>query len=184
MAYSDYGGYAYRNGIRVEERSDCVLSPEGLRSTPGQWPGWTIEEGRAGGSYHAVLGDGPIFVTMYKQSSILIFNKGEEIKYSEQRRSPELLGGYKDSVYIDVPENSTQWIKVHGHTIEIRYEYSDNYYSYVRVIQPDETVWLGFSGYGVGAGLEDCGYGFSTQEQEERLFAAFSKPAREERDAD
>ena len=29
MAYSDYGGYAYRNGKRVEARSDATISPEG-----------------------------------------------------------------------------------------------------------------------------------------------------------
>jgi hypothetical protein len=29
MAYSDYGGYAYRNGKRVENRSDCTITPEG-----------------------------------------------------------------------------------------------------------------------------------------------------------
>ncbi|VTR95113.1 unnamed protein product [Gemmata massiliana] len=56
MASSDYGGYAYRNGRRVEEWSDAVLSPDGIQSTPGGWPGWTIEAARSGGSYaQAVL---------------------------------------------------------------------------------------------------------------------------------
>ena len=29
MAYSDYGGYAYRNGERVRERSDYTITPDG-----------------------------------------------------------------------------------------------------------------------------------------------------------
>ncbi len=36
MAYSDYGGFGYRNGEKVIERSDAVLTPEGMKSTPGQ----------------------------------------------------------------------------------------------------------------------------------------------------
>lgn len=35
--------------------------------------------------------------------------------------------------------------------------------------QPDGVVWTGFSGYGVGAGLEDAGYGYSTEEREDKL---------------
>ena len=34
--------YAFKNGARVKERSDAVFSPEGIKSTPGQWPGWTL----------------------------------------------------------------------------------------------------------------------------------------------
>jgi hypothetical protein len=30
--------------------------------------------------------------------------------------------------------------------------------------QSNGTVWHGFSGYGVGAGLEDAGYGYSTND--------------------
>ena len=39
MAYSDYGGYGYKNGERVEDRSDAVISPE-VTSIPGMYPGW------------------------------------------------------------------------------------------------------------------------------------------------
>lgn len=79
MAYSDYGGFAYRDGALQEDRSDVVLTPDGLKATPGMWPGWVLEEGRAGGSYHVVLGDGPIFVTLYKQSSFGIHRLGEKL---------------------------------------------------------------------------------------------------------
>jgi hypothetical protein len=41
MAYSDYGGYAYRNGKRVEDRSDATISPDGdVFGSPGIWPGF------------------------------------------------------------------------------------------------------------------------------------------------
>lgn len=39
-----------------------------------------------------------------------------------------------------------------------------------------ETFWHGWSGYGVGAGLEDAGYGYSTDEREERLWELFEHP--------
>ena len=45
----------------------------------------------------------------------------------------------------------------------------DNYYVYARLTQPDGNVWHGWSGYGVGAGLEDAGYGFSTADRESKL---------------
>jgi hypothetical protein len=79
MAYSDYGGYAYKNRQRVVERSDAVLSPEGIKRTPGMWPGWTLEEGRSGVSFHVLLGDGPIFVGLFKQSSLSIHRLYEKL---------------------------------------------------------------------------------------------------------
>lgn len=155
MAYSDYGGYAYRNGQRIEERSDACLTTEGIKSTPGMWPGIVIPEGRSGGSYHALLGDGPIHVGLYKQSYVEVFKHREALPTDFDSDRGE------DAVEID------------GWKVEIKYEESDNYYVYVRVIQPDGVVWHGFSGYGVGAGLEDAGYGFSTEDREESLFEYF-----------
>mgnify|MGYP006871978404 CR=1 FL=1 len=71
MAYSDYGGYAYRNGVRVEFRSDAVIKPDGdLFATPGMWPGFAADITTGEGhnrekrvhwpSGHAIIGDGPI----------------------------------------------------------------------------------------------------------------------------
>ena len=40
----------------------------------------------------------------------------------------------------------------------------------------DLARWHAFSGYGVGAGLEDAGYGFSTQGCEDRLWELFERP--------
>ncbi len=179
MAYSDYGGYAYKNGIRVEERSDCVLSPEGIKSTPGQWPGWTLEEGRSGGSHHVILGDGPIFVSLYKQTYFRVFHLGVElniippfvqygpeavIDYGERKSfNPEFF--MERSIPLEVGVDDTQ--------ITFWFIETDNYYQYARVVQPDGNIWTGFSGYGVGAGLEDGSHGYSTALCEQKLKELF-----------
>lgn len=172
MAYSDYGGYAYKNGVRVVERSDAVLSPEGIKSTPGQWPGWTLAEGRSGGSYHALLGDGPIFVGLYKQGlgcvsrlgeELDVLSLGENVAFSEwEGRRYFDVDHYRDS---EKPLTLT----VDGFRIELRFVYADNYYVFARVEQPDGSVWCGWSGYGVGAGLEDADYGFGTGDCDDAL---------------
>lgn len=179
MAYSDYGGYAYRNGERLEDRSDVVLSPEGIKSTPGQWPGWTLPEGRCGGSYHVLLGDGPIFVGLYKQSGMSIHRLGEEIEPADlMLDSPDgavSIGEWDGKPYRYI--NSDHFIAegvpcvlfVDGCRIDVHWLVSDNHYQFVRLEQPDGTVWHGFSGYGVGAGLEGAGYGYSTDDQVAQL---------------
>ena len=180
MAYSDYGGYAYRNGARVDERSDAVLSPEGIKSTPGQWPGWTMPEARNGGSFHVLLGDGPIFVGMHKQSYIEVRRLGEELNVADLLAPESRIEGatyeHAGSRFLDkdpfVAADKPCILLVDGHRIEARWttlDQEDNHYQYVRLEQPDGTVWHGWSGYGVGAGLEDCGYGFSASERDEKL---------------
>lgn len=183
MAYSDYGGYAYKNGNRVEERSDAVLSPEGIKSTPGQWHGWTLQEGRSGGSFHALLGDGPIFVGLCKQSSLSVHRLGESLDLLALLKDapPEAVNEYthegKTTRYLNTDHYKTTdemcVLEVDGHKIEVKWEEDDNHYQYVRLTQPDGSVWTGWSGYGVGAGLEDCGYGFSTYDREERVRELF-----------
>jgi hypothetical protein len=89
MAYSDYGGYAYRNGKRVEDRSDATISPDGdVFGSPGIWPGFAAyaaggkdeyEKRREWPSGHAVLGDGPIYVVLYKQSRLTIHRGPEKL---------------------------------------------------------------------------------------------------------
>ena len=55
MAYSDYGGYAYLNGIHITERSDTSIKIDSTTEING----------------HVVLGDGPIYIVLYKQSVII-----------------------------------------------------------------------------------------------------------------
>lgn len=169
MAYSDYGGYGYRNGRRIEERSDACFTSEGLKSTCGEWPGWTIPEGRSGRSYHVILGDGPIFVCLYK-SSFAIFLNGEEIDqfdYCLNDDAKYYVSDDRKYINTDIFKETGEKcsIKINDHLIEVYWREEDNFYQYVKLTQPDGTVWLGFSGYGVGAGLEDGAYGYRTTER-------------------
>lgn len=175
MSYSDYGGYAFRDGVRVPERSDFTLLPDGESfGTPGVYPAFVALAGGASSEeakkvaaaphYHAVLGDGPIFVGLYKQSTVMV-----------HRAVP---GGFEkvslpyDYLGVDGAEHRESFT-IDGHAIDIVYTNEDNYYVYARLVQSDGTVWTGFSGYGVGAGLEDCGYGYSTDERVEMLNELF-----------
>lgn len=188
MAYSDYGGYAYRNGVRIVERSDFTLTPDGKGfESPGMWPGFgaiiagmTPEEAEKIRSYpsgHAVLGDGPIIVCLYKQSSVTVYRGFDEVHL---RTLPDVkLTHYTKSntnetfTYVDANwyrDNDTPCITtIDGHKLEIWWVESDNYYQYVRLDQPDGVIWTGWSGYGVGAGLEDAGYGYNTQRCEHMM---------------
>ena len=70
MAYGDYGGYAYLNGIHITERSDTSIKIDSTTEIDG----------------HVVLGDGPIYVVLYKQYAI-IYNGGERLHYLGIRKS-------------------------------------------------------------------------------------------------
>lgn len=194
MAYSDYGGYAYKNGERVEERSDYTIMPDGTGvGTPGAWRGFAAiaagashEEVNAIVSrpqHHVVLGDGPILVGLHKQTSTLIYRSAEELDAIDFL-APECADAFssyeyegKTTRYLDsdwsLNSGKPIVLNVDGCKIEILYEHTDNYYQYVRLTQPDGAVWTGFAGYGVGAGLEDCDYGFSTEDCEDALHSHF-----------
>lgn len=180
MAYSDYGGYAYRNGERVEDRSDAVIRPDMVNvGEAGCYPGFVaLAAGQTQAEFeqvrdtsldgHVVLGDGPVFAVMYKQSYLMAYRLVDGAFVE----APELKGfsGY------ELAENDAPAITfdLDGHKLEALFEQTDNYYQYVRLTHPDGTVWTGFSGYGVGAGLEDCGYGYSTEDQVDRLQEVFA----------
>lgn len=175
MAYSDYGGYAFRNGVRVEERSDFTVTPEGGFGTPGCYPGFAVLG--AGGSQaqamavaalpsgHAVLGDGPIFVTLYKQSSVGVYRVADGV-VSEIKGVPARQNW-------DGSDDEAATFEVDGHKLTIHFTEEDNFYCYAQLEQPDGVVWHGWSGYGVGAGLEEAGYGYSTPERTERCAELF-----------
>lgn len=167
MAYSDYGGYAYRNGNRVEERSDATITPEGdIYGTPGSYPGFAL---LANGvqydevmrrmdwpSGHVVLGDGPIYLVLRKCNAMLY-------RCAEKQNLPIERSDYEANETRSAAE-------LDGCNIELVYTLEDNFfYVYAKLTQPDGNVWHGFSGYGVGAGLEDADYGFSTSDREDKL---------------
>lgn len=183
MAYSDYGGYAYRNGERVVERSDVALSEAGLAATPGMWPGWSIEAGRAGGSHHVLLGDGPLYLSLRKQSTVRLYRLHEEQDLLSLVAEPWIQVYDHDpdkTRYINsdhgIASGEAMVAEFDGHRLTVYFTHEDNHYVYAQLEQPDGVVWNGFSGYGVGAGLEDAGYGFSTDDRESMLWELFQKP--------
>ena len=93
---------------------------------------------------HAVLGSGPVYVTMYKQSSLYVYHENVELF------SPELFD----------PDDNDCWgcIRFMKYDLRFRYTFIDNYYQFAQLVEPDGTTWTGFSGYGVGAGLEESEY--------------------------
>jgi hypothetical protein len=198
MAYSDYGGYAYRNGVRVESRSDCTISPEGdTFGSPGMWPGFAAfaaggkaeyEKRQEWPSGHAVLGDGPIYAVLYKQSSISLHRCGEALDMLS------LLKDAPDSAiteWTDEEGKTHRWLNTDHFTssedccvfevdewrLEVFFRIEDNHYQYAKLTQPDGNVWHGWAGYGVGAGLEDAGYGYSTEDREDALWELFGAVA-------
>ena len=144
MAYSDYGGYAYLNGIHITERSDTSIKIDSTTEIDG----------------HVVLGDGPIYVVLYKQS-VIIYRGGEQLKTF--------------SYPLDITDDHVinEFLNIDHHDISIYLTYEDNYYVYAKLEQPNGNTWYGFSGYGVGAGLEDAGYGYSTKDRIDTLSDLF-----------
>ena len=148
MAYGDYGGYAYLNGIRITERSDASIKIHSTIDSTTQIDG------------HVVLGNGPIYVVLYKQYAII---------YRDSDRLKTYM--YSSDIVGDQPVN--EFLEIDGHEIQIYLTSEDNYYVYARLKQPDGNTWYGFSGYGVGAGLEDAYYGFSTEDRVDTLSDLF-----------
>ena len=195
MSYSDYGGYGYRNGEHQIARSDCVLADE-PKSIPGMYPGFAYlmqdvppdEFERDMNTYpngHVVLGDGPAYVGLYKQSTVQVwaFERLLDLEslatvpipdecysdtYGPRRFSPtgrlEELGEVR--LAFSLP----------GAKLDVAWTYEDNYYVYARMVTDSGDVWTGWSGYGVGAGLEDAGYGFSTSDRAVTLARLWPAP--------
>ena len=164
MAYSDYGGYVYKNGVRAPERSDAVLTPNGVESTPGIWPGFVLKEGRNGGAFHVLLGSGSVMVGLRKQSSVAVVRSG--VNECPYEFFDSLIGEKYPDLNIWELEGVTVMFEIGKHKLDVHWWEGDNYYVTARLTEPDGTVWTGWSGYGVGAGLEDAGYRFSTKEVE------------------
>ena len=188
MAYSDYGGHAYLNGEHQIARSDCVLTDE-PKSIPGMYPGFAYlmqhapsdEYERDVKTYpngHVVLGDGPAYVALYKQTTVRVWAFERQLDLESLATGP-----IPDECYTDAygPRRfaPTDRIEELGEMrlafslpaakLDVAWTYEDNYYVYARMVTDSGDVWTGWSGYGVGAGLEDAGYGFSTSDRARTL---------------
>ncbi|MBL4664283.1 MAG: hypothetical protein JKY22_12200 [Flavobacteriaceae bacterium] len=145
-----------------------------MKSTPGQWPGFSFPEGRRGRSHHVILGDGPVHIGMNKQSSQSVYLHGETFDIDpliiarHPNTNTKWIGDNgEEHSYVDhesLLNTTVVEVILEGHKIEIFWADTDNYYMHIRLTQPDDNIWIGWSGYGVGAGLEDCGYGYSTED--------------------
>lgn len=182
MAYSDYGGFAYRNGKKVVDRSDCEINPEKIISTPGCWPGFRNLLNKTNWPYHhVVLGDGPMFIGMSKSSYVSIYDVSvlddniKEVDLVEclSRKDPGATKEWEGEPYLNneyfINNELPCLCAYKTNRIEIYFTEEDNFYQYIRVEQPDGVIWCGWAGYGVGAGLEDCGYGYSTEARDAML---------------
>lgn len=169
MAYADYGGYAYCNGKRVVERSDCPLHPSvfGLHET--DWQVWSMSIG-TDPQYHVLLGDGKISVGLLKSSTISIRRQHMEVPLLDcwVDLIPEAIAEVKNEyTKSKIEVLDTDWyskkgqkcsFEVDGYRIEVYWltEYGKPY-QYVRMFQPNGNVWTGFSGYEVGEGFDEYG---------------------------
>ena len=157
MAYGNYGGYAYRNGKKVPERSDTIV--EGFDKEIGQ--------------SHVVLGDGPVYLTLHRQGTFYILCGNEIVDPVDVLDSsdPDAIVEGRHTINYDYfcKTGKPMVFNVRGHRIEVMHTHEDNYYQYAKLELPDGNVWHGWSGYGVGAGFEDQDLGYSTTERDHML---------------
>lgn len=193
MAYSDYGGYAYKNKELRIDHCDRVLYYENSEEDIHNYPFFFTQEAQDKNNYpnmHVSLGDMKVRVGLYKQSTFQIYKDGEMLNSLDvlSDKSKIEVENYKTD-YVDdktqrpyfnddafTDRGRIAYFDIgDGYLLEMFWEQTDNYYQYAKLTQPDGSVWTGFSGYGVGNQLEDCGYGFSTKECSERLEQIFSQ---------
>lgn len=185
MAYSDYGGYSYRNGVLMRDWCDTIIGHEQSSDPTKHWPMFFGRDRADAPAVHVSLGDQEVRVGLYKQSMLYLYENG-------RRLDPLMV--LDDTSKAAVPEYEEQYDKgeppylcisafrdtrvpalfhIRDYRIECYWEVTDNFYQYCRLTQPDGTIWTGFSGYGVGSGLETAGYGFSTEDHVARLRELF-----------
>lgn len=160
MAYSDYGGYAYRNGKLALDGCDVSLPDNS-------------------GMIHVLLGDESLRLGLYKQLGGALYWKNRKVGkvYYDIWGNCFCSGvdGYTEWDTVEEGDSLTLGvyrIVMHHTEITVCYVDSDNYYQYAQLRQPNGTIWAGFSGYGVGAGFENGGYA-STDDCIARLKSEF-----------
>ena len=178
MGWSDYGGYAYRDGTRVDERSDCPIPAHGPHDDDLDGEPWG----------HAVLGNDGTFVALWKQMTVRAWNDGAELALAshaldaspglvrtDDTRGPELdpFGAIDRA-----PDETARgtFALPGGARLEVVWSreeedrsYRENLYLYARLVLASGGTWHGWSGYGVGAGFEDAPFGFENGQRDERL---------------
>jgi len=191
MSSNDYGGYAYRNGVKILDRSDVTLGAVKLQN-PDLWgnveiPQNSQEPYHHGVTYrfHLLLGDGPVYLSFVKHYPGL-YNLNQFVNLPSRVDRPWRPGLWGGTTYIDIAhgfENTKRFIhKFEGYKITIHFLYDPYPYAYAQLEQPDGTIWAGFAGQQVGAGFEGAvGYGGEESDKlsaacEKRLWEIFGHP--------
>lgn len=171
MGYSGYGGYGYRDGVRIETASDALITPDSVNhGVPGGFPPSELmvaANGETGAAIngHVVIGDGPVFVSLYKHMlSVYLLADGVFHDQNLETIGVDLL----DEVVIDFGDGTCSLdqdrmvertdmlrFEIEGHVIEYRMVAHPRWVQHARITQPDGTVWTGFCGLEIGAGHED-----------------------------
>lgn len=175
MAYSDYGGYAFKNGVHIPNRSDVTISDDSNKC-------FNI-------SGHVVLGNTVMVVSLHKQQTLNVWY--ERTRLSEKKLSEYAVNLPKngfDGDYIDVKEvmrglvcSTLNFRFPNEARLSVLWANLDNYYMFVRLRMPNLDVWTGWSGYGVGMGVRNEEYGTpSDAEMNKRLCQVWPDAINEE----
>lgn len=171
MSYGGHGGLGYRNGELVENASDALLTPDCVNhGDPGGFPPselMVLANGETGAAIngHVIIGDGPVFVSLYKHTlCIYLLADGRFHELNLMTIGVDL----PDGVVVDlgdgtcalsqdllVQDTDTLRFEVEDHVIEYRMIAHPRWVQHARITQPDGTVWTGFCGYEIGAGHDD-----------------------------
>ena len=138
MAYGNYGGNVFRNGKRMKNHEDQTPYRETELAS-----GYQQAFGRKEGvnPHHAVLGEKRMRLCAYKAGPVL-FLDGVEVEFE----TPLDEDGDPD-YYVPVKGD------LEGYHFEWFFDDSPERVDLL-LIEPDGTLWSGFSGYGMGAGYE------------------------------
>jgi len=171
MAYSGYGGRAYRNGVFVATASDVLLTPDmdGHR-TQGGLPSaalaTAVDDDPTTAVYgHVVIGDGPVFVTMLKNMlNVHLLADGAFHDIDLRLIGKDLA----DGVMLDLNDGTcmieakaladsdrTLRFEIDGHVVEYRVIAHPRLVHHARITHPDGTAWTGFCGMEIGIGHDD-----------------------------
>lgn len=140
MAYSNYGAFVYKNGIRQKDKEDAEIWDGVLEDDSWEY-NWI---------FHGVMGDGDIRVGCYKQGLPQIFKKVddciEKINYNENRK-------------YDYFEYGVVKVNIDGYRMEFRSKTKDsfdlcNHYE-AEMTTPTGDHWFCEYDYGYGAGITD-----------------------------
>ena len=127
MAYSNWGAFVYCNGVRREDKEDCVLF-----------------EGMAKKSLidycHGVMGDGAIRVKCFKQYSPEIFEQNSD--------------GTIYEIEYEIEDADSLEFDVHFEYKGYKFDFKSGDICKATMTEPDGTNWECTYGYCYGAGWE------------------------------